>query len=119
MSITTLPWPLAPKSTTDPLAMALLFAAGEAWHGRVPRLGDAVGGDHPHEGEPQDLQVEREGAVLDVPGVQAQALFPRLRVAAIHLRPAGDAGPHVVAARLLGRIERQVLHEERARADDA
>src|SRR4051812_3767580 len=114
MSITTLPWPLAPKRTTDSLAMALLAAAGalprgvwrgrpsEARHRRVPRPRDAVGGNHPHEGEPEDLQVERERALLDVPRVEAQALIPGLGVAAVDLRPAGDAGAHVVAARLLG-----------------
>ena len=57
--------------------------------------------------------------MVDVPDVERELLVPRHRVAAVHLRPAGDPRSHLVAARLLRRVQRQVLHEQRTRADQA
>ena len=64
------------------------------------------------------LEVEEKGAVVDIPDVEAEFLFPRKGVAAVYLRPAGDAGTNLVAARLFGRIAWKVSHGERARADE-
>ena len=68
--------------------------------------------------EEKYLEVEEKGAVVDIPDVEAEFLFPRKGVAAVYLRPAGDAGTNLVAARLFGRIAWKVSHGERARADE-
>src|SRR5262245_54110741 len=54
------------------------------------------------EGQPHDLDVEADRPVLDVIQVVLDPLFER-RVAAppVHLRPAGDAGLHLVAEHVL------------------
>src|SRR6185436_17220709 len=116
MSITTLPCPLAPIRTTSVIAPP---ASGESRHVRMAGLRQPLGGDDLLHRLPEDPQVEPDGAVIDIPDVEAQALFPGLRVAAVDLRPAGDAGPHFVPARLLGRIEREIFRQERPRADEA
>ena len=69
--------------------------------------------------EEKYLEVEEKGAVVDIPDVEAEFLFPRKGVAAVHLRPAGDSGTNLVAACLLGRIARKVSRGERARADES
>ena len=46
-----------------------------------------------------------------------ELLLPREGVAAVDLRPAGDAGKHLVASRLTRRVPIQILDEQRPRAD--
>ena len=75
-----------------------------------------------HEREPDDLDVECDRPVLDVVQVVLEALFER-RVAApaVDLRPAGDAGLHLVAQHVLREAMLELLDEERAlgtRTDD-
>src|ERR1700741_4284789 len=108
--MTTFAWPLAPIRTSGAASAIVAFSiAGEPRHLRMPRRREALGRDDLAGGEPEDLQVERERAMVHVPDVQAQALLPGLRVAPVDLRPAGHAGPHLVLVRLLGGIERQVF----------
>ena len=52
--------------------------------------------------------------MLHIPYIIGKLLWPRHRVATIHLRPPGNAGFHLVAARLLGAVERQIFHQQRA-----
>src|SRR5258706_12684840 len=101
--MTTFAWPLAPISTSA-VASAIAFSsiAGEARHRRMARLRQPLGREDLADGEPQDLQVERERAMVHVPHVQAQALLPGLRVAPVDLSPSRHARPHLVPARLLG-----------------
>src|SRR5581483_12491340 len=40
------------------------------------------------------------------------------RVPSAHLREAGDAGLHLVATRLLGRVAAEILRQQRPRADE-
>ena len=63
---------------------------------------DAISARCFEDGEEKDLEVEEKRAVVDVPDVETELLLPRKGVAAVHLRPAGDAGPDLVATRLLG-----------------
>ena len=67
----------------------------------------------------EDLAVEAKGPVVDVPDVQRELVVPRERVAAVDLRPARDPRPHLVPPLLLGCVEIEVLHQQRARADEA
>src|SRR4029079_19805690 len=71
------------------------------------------------EGHPDDPRVERERPVVDVPGVEPEALLPGDLVAAHHLRPAGDPGLDGQAPPVLRLVVRDLLDEIRARADEA
>ncbi len=55
--------------------------------------------------------------MVDVPHVQGELLLPGEGVAPVDLRPAGDAGEHFVAARLLRGIALEVGNEEGARTN--
>ena len=57
--------------------------------------------------------------MVDVPHIQGELLLPGEGVAPIHLRPAGDAGEHLVAACLLGSIAFEVGDEQGARTHQA
>ena len=74
--------------------------------------------EHFERGEKEDFHVHPKRNVVDVPHVQLELARPRNRVASVHLRPARDAGADFVAARLLRRVKRQILLEQRTRADD-
>src|SRR4029077_14952602 len=87
--------------------------------GSLPGLADADLRDGLPDRQQQDPDVEPERLVLHVPDVELEAPLPRERVAAVELRPPGDPGAHVVAAGLLPGIARQILHQQRPRADQA
>src|SRR5258706_12784777 len=114
ISITTLACPLAPTRTTAGRLSIVGLAAvpGEARHGCMTGSADAFGPDHPQQREPQDPKIKPEGAMVDVPDIQAQAFVPGLSVASVDLGPAGETGPHLVAPRLLGGVEREILDEQ-------
>src|SRR5690606_10394407 len=57
--------------------------------------------------------------MVHIPDIVAELVLPRQGIAAVNLSPAGKARPHLVAAGLLGVVERQILHQQRARADQA
>ena len=121
-SSTCRPWsdpPITITRLTTTLLVRRRSAPAERLHGRVPGRAHAVTAEHLRHRLGQDLDVESGRAVVDVPDVERELLVPRDRVAAVHLRPPGDARAHLVAARLLGGVERQVLHEQRARAHQA
>src|SRR5579862_8960989 len=65
----------------------------------------------------QDLQVEQRRAVLDVPEVELDPLRPAETRAAVHLRPAGDAGLDVEPVPLTIVVLLDLVAERRARAD--
>ena len=73
--------------------------------------------DAPHR-EEENLDVEPEGLVIDIPNIEREFFFPRNGVAAVDLRPASEAGTNVVPTRLFFVVEGQVLHEQRTRADE-
>src|SRR2546427_506198 len=119
-SITTLACPLAPMRTTVGRLAISRFAAitGEARHGRVSRSVHSFRAENFHEGEKQNPQVEPERSMIHIPHVEPQTFLPGLRVAAVDLRPAGNARAHLMPADLLGGIEREVLDEQGPRADE-
>src|SRR5687768_17974005 len=75
-----------------------------------------------HDGQPEDLEVEADGPVLDVIQVVLDPLLERgVAAPAVDLRPAGDAGLDLVAQHVLRDAVLELLDEERAlrtRADD-
>ena len=56
--------------------------------------------------------------MVHIPHVEAEFLGPADGVASVTLRPAADARSHLMAARLFGGVERQVLYQQGARADE-
>src|SRR3954463_8602940 len=67
-----------------------------------------------HDGQPDDLEIEPDRPVLDVVEVVLDALVER-RVAApaVHLRPAGHAGLHLVPQHVLRDAVLELLDEVR------
>src|SRR5688572_27523849 len=108
VSMTTLACPLAPNTNTPASVMA--GAAGELGHGRAAGFGDAVRPQHSQHCQRQYLHVRCKRYVLDVPDVVLETLFPRERIAPVHLRPARNPRPHLVPALLARVIEGQVFH---------
>ena len=66
----------------------------------------------------EDLQVEPQRRVLDVPEVELDPLVPRQRRAAVDLRPAGDAGQRVEPVALALVVAVDLDLDGRARADE-
>src|SRR4051794_32007472 len=99
---------LLPKLSRASISTASL----EVRHGYVAFAGDVAGPYEGRCGPQEDDEVEAEAPLVDVPDVELELLLPADRVSAVNLRPTGDAGHHVVPARLLAVVERQVLHEE-------
>ena len=66
--------------------------------------GDPVAPEHLGDGQGQDFDVQPQAPVIDIPDVKGELLFPGKRVAALDLRPAGNARLHVVAASLFLRV---------------
>src|SRR3546814_11928799 len=54
-----------------------------------------------------------------IPEVERELLIPGKRVAAVHLRPAGDPRAHFMPPRLLQAVKRQIFHQKGARPDQA
>ena len=82
--------------------------AHKFFRGGMAFLADAFALDHFPQGQEQDLQVQPEGPVIHVPDIQAELFFPGQGVAAVDLRPAGDAGLDLVTAGLVGRVAFQI-----------
>src|SRR5262249_1392839 len=70
-------------------------------------------------GSNEDPQVEARRAVLDVPDVELDPIRPRELGAAVHLRPAGDAGLDVEPVPLMLVVLLDLVAECRPRADHA
>ena len=88
-------------------------------HRRVVDGVDTTSREHGPHGEPDDLQVDAERGVVDVPHVVGEFGGPVECVAPVHLGPAGDAGDGVEAAALLGAVALDVGERQRAGADEA
>src|SRR5204863_1809144 len=74
--------------------------------------------EHHPDGAGDDLEVERDAAVLDVPQVELDPLRPRQRRAAVDLRPAGDSGLDLKPAALALAVLLDLHLESRTWADD-
>src|SRR5660397_31778 len=86
---------------------------------RIPRLADALPLQDMDQRSCQDAQVKPHRLIVHIPGVQCELLFPGESVAAVYLRPPGNAGFDVMPPELLPRVEGKVFHEEWARTDKA
>lgn len=82
-------------------------------HGCLSWLADALACENLPDSHPDDLKVQPDRAVIHIPDIQGELLFPGDGIAPVDLRPAGDTGAQCVASRLLRRVERQVAHEQR------
>ncbi len=101
------------------LSFLLLFCPHELRSGGTALGADAFAFENLRQRHKEDLDIQPESTVIHIPDVELEFLFPRERVAAVHLRPAGDAGAHFVAACLFRRVTLEVLHQQRARTHQA
>ena len=85
-----------------------ILAALEFRHSGVSCCRHAPPAQHVPQRQRQNAQVQPEAAVLHLPDIQAEFLFPAECMAAIDLRPAGEPRPRLVASHLFWRVARQV-----------
>ena len=81
--------------------------------------GDTVAAHNLDGGACQNLEVERQSDVVDIPDVEGELLLPGEGVSAVDLAPAGDARGDLVTPRLLWRVPVEIADEERSRPDEA
>src|SRR2546429_2588156 len=93
------------------------MAAHELWHGGRFSWGNAAALQDSQQRHHENPQIKREAAVVHIPEIAGEALFPLSGVAAVHLCPSGDPREYTVAARLLWRISIQIFHQQWARTD--
>src|ERR1039458_3611137 len=62
---------------------------------------------------PENLDIQQETFIPDVPDVLAETVIPACLIPAVHLRPAGDSRTDLEPDALLFGVEGQVPHEER------
>src|SRR5688572_32818548 len=125
LSIPTTAWPRSssvsercePMKPAAPVITVLGMTKGQG-----PASGHAALEHAADQSEPHDLEVECHRPVFDVVQVVFDPLLERcISAPAIHLRPAGNAGLHLVAQHVLRDLVLELLDEERAlraRADD-
>src|SRR2546426_6867638 len=78
--------------------------AEEERHGGVTGSADTAPPHHRDHGPPEDVEVQTEACMIDVPDVEGELLLPGDRVPAPYLREPGDPREHLVTPRLLERI---------------
>jgi hypothetical protein len=86
--------------------------------GGVAGLVDPFTGDDLYDSLEEDVDIEPQRPVVNVPYVQFELNFPGYVVAPIDLRPACYAGECVHTAGLFGGVAVEVLHQQRARPDE-
>lgn len=64
------------------------------------------------------MKIQPQGAVLDIPRVEAQAFLPAGGIPSVDLGPSRQSGKDFVAASLLRSVSRQVGYEERSRTHE-
>ena len=75
-----------------------------------------AGAEHIQDGAREDPEVEPQAPLIDIPDVEPEPLAEYDRVPPVDLRPASDAGQHLMPPVLLRRVVRQVFHEQRTRS---
>ena len=82
-------------------------------------MGDTFSLERFHNGYQDNLDIQPERPMVDIPNVVVKLLFPGEGIATVDLSPSSDAGKYFVAASLLGGISLQVLGEQWSRTDYA
>src|SRR5271168_3026944 len=91
----------------------------ELGHRNMTVMGDALLQEHVQNRLKENPAIEAKTPMVHIPDVQPESFLPTDSVPAIHLRPARDARFHIVTAHLFRRVALEVLHEQRARANQA
>jgi len=91
----------------------------ELFHGCLTILVDTFAANDLTQRHPDHLQIEAARHIVHIPDIQFEFLFPRNGVAAVDLRPPGDAGTYRMTAGLFGRVPIQVAHKQRPRPNQA
>src|SRR4051794_24380370 len=85
----------------------------------MPRMRYPGAVQHRFRSPGKDAKVEHQAPVVDVPDVESEAFLPTGRVTTVDLGPARDPGKYRVTPGLVGRVQREVLDQQRAGADQA
>ena len=80
---------------------------------------DIVAADDLPDGLNEDLEVEPQRLMIDVPHVESELVLPRDGIPAADLGETGDPGPDLVAASLLWGVAVEITHQEGTRPDEA
>lgn len=88
-------------------------SAAEFVHGDVAGMVDAAHCKHAGNRKRQDFDVQPYTAMIHIPDIEAEPLFPAQPVAPVHLSQAGQAGHYFMPAPLLWCVERQILEQQR------
>src|ERR1035437_5288914 len=96
-----------------------LIASGECRHCSFTFGADALTPEHPDHRQGQGFEIQPKALVIYVPDVKFEFLLPTNGISSVYLRPAGEPGPDFVTPSLLWSVARQVLHQQRTRADQA
>src|ERR1039458_4530197 len=120
--MTTLACPPAPITATLVLLFTALFRLPPSFicvpssvpsrpplkyrHRGMPPGADAFALEHLNHGQRQNLQIEPKAAMVHIPNVELEFLFPRNGVAPVDLRPARDARFHFMTPPLLDCVPR-------------
>src|SRR6516165_4880702 len=91
----------------------------EPRHGRVVAGADIRATDDTDKSQPNNLQIEPQRTIINVPDVEGEAMLPRYRVAAVDLSPASKARANLITPHLLRRMIGNVFHEQRPGPDQA
>ena len=83
------------------------------------RVGDTAPASYTTKASKQDLRIEPEAAMVDVPHVEGEAFVPTNSIASVDLRPARDAGTDLMSAHLLLGIEVEIFHQQRPWANQS
>src|SRR5690606_14319548 len=70
-------------------------------------------------GEPEYFKIQREGNVINIINIQFKSLRPANRISPVYLCPTGYAWPYFMSSVLRWRIQRNILKQKRARANQA
>src|SRR5262249_2800752 len=94
-----------------------LSLTGELRHGRRSAVADPFTLQDADNGERQDLHVQKETLVVNIPHIKLELSRPINGVAPVHLRPTGYPRMHLVTTSLGDGVTRNVFRKEWTRAD--
>src|SRR6185436_9464292 len=109
----------SPANAIFSLLSAMTGGSLKIIDGGTTRLRNAAPGKHFDCRPGKNSEVELEREMLHVIEVQFETFLPAQSITAVHLRQSGDPRPDVMPASLLWGVERQILHEQRPRANQA
>ena len=76
-------------------------------------VADSLTAEDPGERRGNNLQIQPKGAMVDIPDIEFEFLFPGDGIPAVNLSPTSDSRLDFLAPQLFRRVAMQILHEQR------